>query len=77
MRVRDVSIGDLVKITEKSRVCPLLVDSIGGARMIRWVENNTHNEEDLKGEILLYVGSYRVGPRNRYKMHQFLSLIHI
>ncbi len=48
MRVKDISVGDLVKITEKSRVRPLLVDSIGGARMIRWVENNTHNEEELK-----------------------------
>lgn len=72
MRVKDISIGDLVKITTKSRVRPLLVDSIGGARMIRWVQNNTHSKKDLKGEILLYVGSYRVGPRNRWKMHQFI-----
>ena len=72
MRVRDIEIGDLVKITEKSRVRPLLIDSIGGARMIRWVENNTHNEEELKGEILLYIGPFRTGPSNRYKMHQFI-----
>ena len=48
MRVKDISIGDLVKITERSRVRPLLVDSIGGSRMIRWVDNNTHNEKELK-----------------------------
>ena len=29
-------------------------------------------QEYLKGEILLYIGSYRTGPRNRYKMHQFI-----
>ena len=72
MRVKDISIGDLVKITERSRVRPLLVDSIGGARVIRWVDNGKRQQEDLKGEILLYVGSYRVGPRNRWKMHQFI-----
>ena len=72
MRVKDISIGDLVKITERSRVRPLLVDSIGGSRMIRWIENNKHNEKNLKGEILLYIGPYRTGPQNRYKMHQFI-----
>ena len=72
MRVKDISIGDLVKITEKSRVRPLLVDSIGGARMIRWVDDGKTQQEDLKGEVLLYVGPYRTGPQNRYKMHQFI-----
>ena len=72
MRVRDIEVGDLVKITTKSRVRPLLIDSIGGARMIRWIDDNKTQQEDLKGEILLYIGSYRVGPRNRYKMHQFI-----
>ena len=51
MRVKDISIGDLVKITERSRVRPRRVDSIGGSRMIRWADNNTHNEKELKGEI--------------------------
>ena len=72
MRVKDISIGDLVKITERSRGRPLLVDSIGGARMIRCVDDNKTQQEDLKGEILLYVGPYRVGPQNKYKMHQFI-----
>jgi len=72
MRVKDISIGDLVKITERSRVRPLLIDSIGGARMIRWVDDGKTQQEDLKGEVLLYVGPYRTGPQNRYKMHQFI-----
>ena len=72
MRVRDISIGDLVRITERSRVRPLLVDSIGGAPMIRWIDDNKTQQRDLKGEILLYVGAYKTGPRNRYKMHQFI-----
>ena len=72
MRVKDISIGDLVKITTKSRVRPLMVDSIGGARMIRWVDNSKKQQEELKGEILLYIGPYKTGPQNRYKMHQFI-----
>ncbi len=73
MKVRDISIGDLVKITEKSRVQPLLADSIGGATMIRWIDdNNKKPKKDLKGAVLLYMGSYRTGPGNKYKMHQFM-----
>ena len=72
MRVRDISIGDLVRITERSRVRPLLADSIGGAPMIRWIDDNKTQQKDLKGEILLYVGTYKTGPGNRYKMHQFI-----
>ena len=72
MRVRDIKIGDLVRITERSRVRPLLIDSIGGARMIRWVEDNETQQQDLKGELLLYIGSYKTGPKNRYKVHQFM-----
>jgi len=72
MRVRDIEVGDLVRITERSRVRPLLIDSIGGARMIRWIDDSKTQQKDLKGEILLYVGSYKTGPRNRYKVHQFI-----
>ena len=72
MRVKDISVGDLVKITEKSRVRPLIADSVGGARMIRWIDDNKKQQKTLKGEILLYIGAQRVGPGSKYKMHQFI-----
>mgnify|MGYP006397360993 FL=1 len=70
MRVKDISIGDLVKITTKSRVRPLPVDSIDGITVIRWTTNKTI-KEDLKGELLFYLGPFNAGPRYQYRFHQF------